>query len=455
MAMNTGISKRERSEQAETVAGESRRTGFGNGLWWRKQNLLLVPSAMRVPPAMFARFATFAVVAAAAAGFFAAPENAAATSVPATSAQGDSNSMATCATGVERTAAFCTVAAVRQEGWLQLEGLVEAEQQVTLAAQVAGVVKALHVDAGQRVRQGQLLLRVDARAATETTRATRAQTQAVRAQLAVAQKNLARQQRLYDEQFISQAALDQTQAQVNALAAQVAAQRAQTRAAGSQTDYYSIRAPFDGVVAKVHTELGDMAMPGRPVLQLYRADSLRATVHAPAAVAAQLRSMDDDRRGRSVRVRVNGRDLPVTRVRVLPVADAASNTVEVRGELDAESVRQAGVLPGEFARVSVRSAEQSDALAAGRDSGGESAQQSVMPPSLSVPVTALLQRAQMHAVYVVRPDGSTVLRYVRPGRRQSGMVAIASGLEAGEVVSLRPDRAAVRSLPPAAAADTQ
>lgn len=386
------------------------------------------------------------------------------TAVTAPQAQGSSHTLSAppCDTGVtgsptaaadSKTAEVCTIRAVTQTEQIQLEGRIEAVQQVTLAAQVAGTVRKLTVSAGQNVRQGQLLLRMDARAATANTRATQAQVQAGNAQLAVAQKHLARQRQLYAKNFISQAALEQAQAQVNALAAQVKAQRAQTQAAGSQTDYYSIRAPFDGVVAKVHTELGDMAMPGRPVLQLYRADRLRATVHAPADVAAQLRSMDAEQRQSSVQVHVNGKPLRVRQVSILPVADAASNTVEVRCGLDAASAQQAGVLPGEFARIGISGVSEHRKRTDGHGAAVRS-QARGMPPPVRIPAVALIQRAQLYAVYVVRPDGSTVLRYVRPGRQQSGMVYIASGLEAGDVISLRPDTAAVQSQPAAALTDS-
>lgn len=341
------------------------------------------------------------------------------------------------------TVETCTVSSDISAEWMQLEGRIEAVQQVTLATQVAGTVQKLNAHAGQRVRQGQLLLRVDARAAIATTRATQAQVQAIDAQLAVAQKHLARQRQLYEKNFISQAALEQAQAQADALAAQAKAQRAQTRAADSQTDYYNIRAPFDGVVAAVYAELGDMAMPGRAVLQLYRADRLRATVHVPAAVAARLRNMDAGAQQSNLQVRVNGKTLRVIRVRILPVADAASNTVEVRCELDVEAIRQAGALPGGFARIGIRDI----AAAHAQMREQKRVQQHRLPPSVWIPTTALVQRAQMHAVYVIRPNGSTVLRYVRPGKQEAGRVAIVSGLDAGEVISLNPDKAAAQSLP--------
>jgi multidrug resistance efflux pump len=96
-----------------------------------------------------------------------------------------------------------------------------------------------------------------------------AQLEAAQANLNVASKELERQKQLFQKQYISQGALDLAQAQWEAARAQVQAQQAQTRAAQTQTGFFSVRAPFNGVVSDVAVTLGDMAMPGRPMLTLH------------------------------------------------------------------------------------------------------------------------------------------------------------------------------------------
>ena len=99
---------------------------------------------------------------------------------------------------------------------MSFDGVVEAVRQSTLSAQVAGAIVALNVKAGDRVRAGQELLRIDARAASQNTAATVAQVEAARATMNVSSKEYERQKQLFQKQYISQSALDRAQAQFQA-----------------------------------------------------------------------------------------------------------------------------------------------------------------------------------------------------------------------------------------------
>jgi multidrug efflux pump subunit AcrA (membrane-fusion protein) len=79
----------------------------------------------------------------------------------------------------------------------RVEGVVEAERQAVLSVPVQGAVVELKLRAGDAVKAGQLILRVDARAAAQGAQAASAQAEAARATLNLAQRELARQQQLY------------------------------------------------------------------------------------------------------------------------------------------------------------------------------------------------------------------------------------------------------------------
>ena len=110
------------------------------------------------------------------------------------------------------------------------------------------------------------------------------------ANLNVASKELERQKQLFQKQYISQGALDRAQAQWEAARAQVQAQQAQTRAAQTQTGFFSVRAPFNGVVSDVAVTLGDMAMPGRPMLTMHDPSALRVSAAVPQSMLSGVRS---------------------------------------------------------------------------------------------------------------------------------------------------------------------
>ena len=171
-----------------------------------------------------------------------------------------------------------------------LDAVVEAVRQATLSAQVAGAIVSLNVKAGDRVKAGQELLRIDGSAAQQNVVGSTAQLEAAQANLRVAAKEIERQKQLFQKQYISQGALDRAQAQFDAAQAQVQAQQAQTRAAQTQTGFFSVRAPFNGVVSDVPVTLGEMAMPGRPLVTLYDPSALRVTAAVPQSMIEGVRT---------------------------------------------------------------------------------------------------------------------------------------------------------------------
>ena len=297
------------------------------------------------------------------------------------------------------------------------DGVVEAVRQTVVAAQVAGAVTAIEVKAGDSVKAGQLLARIDARVAEQTASASDAQLLSAQALLDVARKDYARQQQLFQQKFISQAALDQAESQFKASQAQAAALRAQAGATRSQSGLHVVRAPYAGIVAEVPVALGDMALPGKPLLTLYEPGALRATASVPqSAVSGSLQGAKVELPG----LPAERRWIVPEQVQLLPTVDAGTHTVQLRLPLPNGL---AGVAPGMFARVWLPAAP----AAAGH---------------LHVPASAVVRRGEMTGVYVVDAKGGASLRQVRIGRAEGASVEILAGVSAGERVALDPQAAA-------------
>jgi len=295
------------------------------------------------------------------------------------------------------------------------DGVVEAVRQTVIAAQVPGAVVELPVKVGDRVSAGQLLLRIDARTADQNAAASDAQVQAARAALAVASQEYGRQQQLFQKQYISQAALERAESEFKATQAQVNAQLAQAGAARTQTGLHVVRAPYAGVISELPVSLGDMAMPGRPLLTLYDPSALRVSASVPQTVASRLAA------GELPKVELPGLPGPQQwvaplRLQQLPTADAATHTVTLRLDLPAQL---AGVAPGMFARLWLPTGS---AAAPG------------VAAALSVPRQAIVRRAEMTGLYVLDAQGRPLLRQVRLGRVDGDRVEVLSGLMAGEKV---------------------
>ena len=202
--------------------------------------------------------------------------------------------MAADKTSPTQVAAAAKIATVAVQGTAasanesSLDAVVEAVRQTTVSAQVPGAIVSLLVQAGDRVRAGQALVRIDARAAQQNVAGSAAQVDAAQAVLNVASKELDRQKQLLAKQYISQAALERTQAQWLAAQAQVKALQAQTRVAEAQSGFFVLSAPYDGIVSEVTATVGDMAMPGRPLLVLHDPSALRVVASVPQSMLTGL-----------------------------------------------------------------------------------------------------------------------------------------------------------------------
>ncbi len=281
------------------------------------------------------------------------------------------------------------------------ESLVEAVQQTTVGAQIAGRVIEVKADAGQSVARGEVLMRIDAREAEEAARA-------ANAQYANARLNYERTKSLVAQKFMSAAALDKARADYDAATANRAA-------AAASESHATIVAPLAGVVARRHAELGDMATPGKPLFTLYEPGGLRVTASIP-----QYR-LNDMRKVATARVEFPelGKWVDATAVKLLPTADTATHVSQVRVSLP--PLPEA--TPGMFARVHfvLGQAEK-----------------------LTVPAGAVVRRGEVAAVYVLGADNRLSLRQLRIGDTVGqGEIEVLAGLTAGDKVVTDPVKAAI------------
>lgn len=282
------------------------------------------------------------------------------------------------------------------------EAVVEAIQQATVGAQVPGRVLEVKADAGQSVKKGDVLMRIDAREAAEAARA-------AEAQYANARVNYERTKSLVAQKFMSAAALDKAKADFDAAAANRAA-------AGASQSHATILAPITGIVARRHAELGDMAMPGTPLFTIYQPGGLRVTASIPQYRLKDMRAVKTAR----VEFPESGQWVDATAVQVLPTADAATHVSQVRVTLP--TVPEA--TPGMFARVHFVTGQAE---------------------KLTVPASAVLRRGEVAAVYVQAADGRLSLRQLRLGDAVGrGEIEVLAGLATGDQVVTEPVKAAIQ-----------
>ena len=299
------------------------------------------------------------------------------------------------------------------------EGVVEAVRQSTIAAQVPARILEMHVRAGDTVKSGQVLVRLDPRTAADQLASSQAQVAAAQAQLEAARNDFERNRRLFEKQYISKAAMEQAETQFKAAQAQARATTAQAGVASTQSSFSTLMAPYAGIVASVSAEVGDMASPGLPVMTIYDPSELRVVAQLPESYTQNLAA------SRPIRIALPGtadgpQYIDATRMVLLPSADPTTHTRQVRLALPANAQ---GLAPGMFARAAFP-------LTRVESSG------------ITIPASSVVRRPEFSAVYLIDANGRAQLRQVRLGRESGDAVEVLAGLQTGDRIAADPVAAA-------------
>ncbi len=278
---------------------------------------------------------------------------------------------------------------------IDVVGTVASEEKINLTPKLPAHVREVHVNAGQQVEKGELLVLLD-------DREIRQQLSAAQAQLKRAESEYARIKSLYAKQATTEQNLIAAETGYNAARAQV------EQVAIMQT-YTRIIAPINGVITERRIEVGDLASPGRVLLAIYDPKGMRLEAPVPLRLASTLEI---------------GLDLPVTIES--PDLEVTGRITEIVSEIDPLSRTQlvkvhlpgSGILPGSFGRLWLPDAPRQAVL---------------------IPESALYRVGQLEMVQVVS-DGRARRRLVRSAPAREGMVEILSGLRPGEQVLIKPYR---------------
>jgi RND family efflux transporter MFP subunit len=314
-----------------------------------------------------------------------------------------------------------SVASQEPQG-IQTTGTIHAKETATISAQVPGQIRQVLVQAGDRVRAGQLLVQLDdagLRAALNQAQAAEAaagmQEAAAKTNASLASETLTRYEMLQKEKSVSPQEFDEVQKRAEAAKMQYESYAAQKRAAeaavaGARTQlgYTSIRAPFSGVVTARMADPGTLASPGVPLLQVDRDGPLQVYTQVDESLIGSVRM------GMKIPVSAGGVDtLTGTVAEIVPAADPSSRSFLVKLDLP----RTPSLRPGMYATASFPGAMKNRILA---------------------PQTAVTMRGSLACVYALDGNGVAQLRYVTLGNRHGDLVDILSGLSAGETLVNNP-----------------
>lgn len=319
-------------------------------------------------------------------------------------------------------------------------GTVQSRKRSQISPGIPGLVVAIPACKGTRVKQGEVLLRLDDREYTAQTQlaqrsleAARAMAQQARLEAEQADRDWKRAQELAREQVVSETVLDlgrtralTTQAAVTAADARVQEAEAALEVARAMLAKTVIAAPFDGVVLDVTTEVGEWISPSPPgvpippVLDLIDPDALYVSAPIDEADVARIRV------GLPVRITLDafrGRSFDGTLTYASSFVETRqeqNRTLRVEAEFQDRSL-PANLLPGLSADLEL--------ILDARDR------------VLRIPTYALLENSR---VLVVR-EGRLVEQKVTAGLHNWSHTEITAGLSAGDSVVVSLDRPEVRA----------
>ena len=299
-------------------------------------------------------------------------------------------------------------------------GVVAPVQRARLGTRQAGNVVEVMVEAGDSVQSGQPVLRVDARDLQAALTAARLARRAAKTAYETAERNRERFQRLFDEQLIARARLEEVE-----LAAEDARQglqqaQAELAAVEINLDYALLRAPFSGVVSEVLADVGTFVAPGPPLVIIEDRSRLEVNAAVGQGTAARLAV------GQTLRLRASGVGHEVTaRVQaVLPALQQHGVGQRLRLVVDDPPP---GLEPGMVVALQLPADRTARSF-------------------VVIPDSAVLRRGQLDGVFVVEADDQgrmrAHLRWVAiapeeaPGgaAAETGDVRVMRGLSPGERV---------------------
>lgn len=284
-------------------------------------------------------------------------------------------------------------------------GFVEAIEPTTIAPRVMASILSIAGREGEAVEAGATLVRLDDRDARARLAQAEAGLAGVQVRADEAQLAFERAQRLLDAGALTMQEWEGASAARDGAQSGVAGAHKAVEEAEAALSWFQLAAPFAGTILTRRADPGQLAMPGQPILELYRADALRFRVAVPEERAAALAPGDefelDFDRLEPQRARLT---------RILPSADPATGTVTLQLAL----APHPELRPGLLGRLRLAVGERQ---------------------ALLVPAVAVERIGQVERVQLVR-EGRLTPVTVRTGKTHAELVEVLSGLAEGEEVRL-------------------
>lgn len=294
-----------------------------------------------------------------------------------------------------------------------LSGTVTAPRSAGLSIAVGGLVETVHVEAGDRVEAGTLLVSIDPELARHELARRQAASQQAQVEKAEAERRLDEAEALINRRSIAESEVENRRAAVDAANARLAQRQAEQALQRAQLDRHQVKAPFAGAINRKLTNAGEWVEPGRVLVELVNLENLRIDFAAPQDVFARL-TLETP-----IQLQLAGQSAAIAGriLRIVPVTDPQARSFVIH----AQPTKATAMTPGMSARGTLHLSGPEQAVVIPRDA-------LLRDPSGRTTVWTLDRSAEAPAARE---------RKVTVEAAFGDRVALASGLEAGEEVIVR------------------
>ncbi|MDX8510934.1 efflux RND transporter periplasmic adaptor subunit [Mesorhizobium captivum] len=284
-------------------------------------------------------------------------------------------------------------------------GSVEPQYSADLSFRLLGRVVSRDVKVGDIVTKGTTIAALDPTALELAVQASKADLSNAQAQFANAAASEERQRQLLASANTSQAVFDAAQQARQAAVAGVERANAALAKSQEQLGYARLFSDFDGVVTEVGAEVGQTVSPGQTVVTVARTDPREAVVDIPDQLTGELTV------GTPFQIILQSLPTITTEAKLREIAPQAEGSTRTR-------------------RVRLTLTDPPSAFRLG--STITATRMTKVAPTITLPISALLEKDGAEKVWIVDPQSSSVnAREIRIAAKNGGTFTVASGLEAG------------------------
>ena len=300
---------------------------------------------------------------------------------------------------------------------LVLPGNLQAFMESPIFARTNGYLLRWYKDMGSKIQKGELLAAIDTPEVDQELSQARASREQIKAALGLAKISADRWANLLKSDSVSQQEADQQASGYQQALANLAAGDANVRRLEQLESFKNVYAPFSGVLTRRNVDPGALinsgaGVAGKELFDIARVDPLRVYVSVPQAYAPNMKV--------GMKANVTLQEFPGQKflgavVRTADSIDPATRTLNT--EVDVPN-KDGKLLPGSFGQVHFAT--------------GTSV------PRITIPVNAMLFRAEGPQVAVVDKDGKVHLRPISIGRDFGATLEILGGLEVSDQIIINP-----------------